>query len=59
MDNKKIIIGSIMLTKESDTDIQLAIVGKDNKIVTSRLTLAEAGELGQTLTNWVFKSILD
>ena len=59
MTNKKIIIGSVLLTFESETSVQLAIVGKDGKVTSTKMSLAEVGELGQTLTNWVFKSILD
>jgi len=59
MTNKKIIIGSVLLAFESDTSVLLTIVGKDGKTTTTKMILSEAGELGQTLTNWVFKSILD
>ena len=56
--NNKVIIGPLMLSRESDTNISIMLRGDDNKMVSCSLDLSEAAELAQTVANWVFKAIL-
>lgn len=56
--NKKVVIGPVMITHESDSAIQLSIIGKDGQVSNCRLDVNDAAELAQTIINWVFKTIL-
>ena len=57
--NNKVIIGPLMLTRESETSINIMLRGEDNKMISCSLNLSEAAEVGQTITDWVFKAILE
>jgi len=56
--NNKVIIGPIVLSRDSETSISIMFRGQDNKVNSCTLNLSEASELAQTIINWVFKAIL-
>jgi len=56
--NNKVIIGPLVVTRESESEIRILVRGDDNKVISCSLNLSEGAELAQTIINWVFKTIL-